>query len=527
MRRSFVVLTVVAVACVGSLIMSRSLAASEDIQSELESAGWRAVADIQEALAAAAEAEEEKAAAEAEAGATSVLRAAEAGAASAQLAAEAVGREGEELGDRLGTKTLDGLRAPDSPAFTLLGVETTSVARPNTPKAFAATLASAFGDGTTIPKNYALEFSPYRILMKGAASDLSLSEYGKRGGARGPLRNLSVSFATSTTAETNEASSQTRASLGFRTLLFDSRTAPSGLTKAHATMAAAGELLRQRIGARKADIAGQMVALATRKEKVAQDRQALRLRLCKLLESSGDSTDDAADNIMADSLTLQTRIGEAVQGQRMLAQATAELDAAEVALRTLLDQGKIRLAAAAAELDAASEKREGFVVAIAGGWSWQFDEQNFEGGERTGRGLWITPTWQQPNMELLGVGRMLRHGVGELTDTTWDLGGRFLIHSDRISASVEAVWRYGREDPTNTQDTLKATTRVAGLIEYEMSPGQYLRASFGKDFDEGEAAGRNLISTLGVQFNFGKNPILKAGGEDGPSGKATEGSNAG
>jgi hypothetical protein len=53
------------------------------------------------------------------------------------------------------------IRTPASPAFVLLGVEPTSVARPTTPADFAASLINASENFPTIPRDFALEVSPY------------------------------------------------------------------------------------------------------------------------------------------------------------------------------------------------------------------------------------------------------------------------------------------------------------------------------------------------------------------------------
>lgn len=65
-------------------------------------------------------------------------------------------------------------QVPDNPAFKALGVDPSDVLRPGEIKEFAMTVAPFFGlEGATLPKNFALEFSPGRI----ASKNWSLHQY--------------------------------------------------------------------------------------------------------------------------------------------------------------------------------------------------------------------------------------------------------------------------------------------------------------------------------------------------------------
>ena len=60
--------------------------------------------------------------------------------------------------------SLDDLKAPVSPGFNLLDISPTTVERPTTPKKLALNLLNFTGSGTSLPKNFALEFSPFWII---------------------------------------------------------------------------------------------------------------------------------------------------------------------------------------------------------------------------------------------------------------------------------------------------------------------------------------------------------------------------
>ena len=58
--------------------------------------------------------------------------------------------------------SIDELRAPTSPAFTILNVAPTNVVRPNTPRQLALEILSATErSGGDLPSNLALEIAPY------------------------------------------------------------------------------------------------------------------------------------------------------------------------------------------------------------------------------------------------------------------------------------------------------------------------------------------------------------------------------
>lgn len=86
------------------------------------------------------------------------------------------------------------LHAPTAPAFVVLGVEPTSVERPASPRAFAASLLSATQGGTVIPENYAVQVTPYWLTPRPA---LEFANYFDPGAGQALLQSLSFSAATS------------------------------------------------------------------------------------------------------------------------------------------------------------------------------------------------------------------------------------------------------------------------------------------------------------------------------------------
>ena len=72
------------------------------------------------------------------------------------------------------TVELKDLKTPNSPAFQILDIAPTSIEKPTNPRAFAASLLSLSNNGTSIPKNFAMEFSPFWF---GNAKNRSIYNY--------------------------------------------------------------------------------------------------------------------------------------------------------------------------------------------------------------------------------------------------------------------------------------------------------------------------------------------------------------
>jgi hypothetical protein len=133
------------------------------------------------------------------------------------------------------TIDLDDLKAPSSPAFVLLGVEPTSVERPETPKAFIVDLLSTLQESQGIPRDYALSIAPYWLSDH---KDLKFGEYFSKNPYRNFLHTLSISLAShrpedaeSDAGDASEDIQDPAVGLGFRGMLIGGK-APKDLASA-------------------------------------------------------------------------------------------------------------------------------------------------------------------------------------------------------------------------------------------------------------------------------------------------------
>ncbi len=321
---------------------------------------------------------------------------------------------------------LDDLRTPASPAFVLLGIEPSSVERPNTPKAFAVNLASAFGQGNSLPEDYAIEVAPYWLTSH---PKLTFDQYYNAGLGQSLLQTLSFSLATSGAAsEADEAG--TRSGIGLRAL----------------------------------PLAG----------KPNSNLAELRSQLVEVQDKLLDADDE-----------------EEIEQLKK--------DAKKIAL----------------EIQEVDKRRVGLLVELAGAITADFPEDNFDKVELDRIGLWITPTYRwlkspakegvasQDLFDLILVIRLIHdQGTDKDSESLSDIGGRIRWQHGDFSLSAEAVQRFIASTETDT------TYRLSANLEYRLSSTICLTASFGKDYDQGDEGGSNLISSLSVDFGFGKTPVI-------------------
>ncbi len=121
------------------------------------------------------------------------------------------------------TLTIEPLRAPDAPAFELLGVAPTTIQRPQTPRALIVGLLSSTERGDLIPQNYALEVAPYWLFPH---PTLAFEEYYNPSLGQAMLQTLSLSMATVSTTGMGGAKTGTSVGFGFRTLPVVGRAPP-------------------------------------------------------------------------------------------------------------------------------------------------------------------------------------------------------------------------------------------------------------------------------------------------------------
>jgi len=118
--------------------------------------------------------------------------------------------------DSLQKKFLLNFVIPDMPAYKGLGIEKSEMLRPSEIKDFAVMLNPFYNNGKgVIPKNFGIEFAPWKI----ASKNWTLKDYNEKGGMRF-LYNSSFSLAT--VNDSSEYSS--KIGVGYRFTIFSNKS---------------------------------------------------------------------------------------------------------------------------------------------------------------------------------------------------------------------------------------------------------------------------------------------------------------
>lgn len=382
---------------------------------------------------------------------------------------------------------LDNLRTPTSPAFTLLGVAPTDVARPSTPRALATDLVSRTNRGSLIPSNYALEFAPYWLVSH---PSLSYEEYTEPSSAQSIAQSFSISFATSR-PDTSSDTASTRIALGVRLL-------PLG---GHASSKFRG--LEHQLDS----IQRTRPSLIRTQADALDEIDEATVQISRL---QADLAVTAANNAprIAD---IRRRIAIAEQ-QRSAAKASTA--AAEAILKTQADTMR-SLAQAMGQADA---ERVGMFVELASAISGAYPGANFDAGKLSRVGAWATLSYrvESPHLDLIGLFRFLRD-TGDDAQNALDVGGRLFWLRNALGLSAEWVARTAynvtSSAPGNTTAeralTFRSSSRLVGVIDYRAADAVYVTMSFGRDYKTLAEPRHPLVASLGLQFLYGDKPVVK------------------
>ncbi len=273
--------------------------------------------------------------------------------------------------------SFNALRTPTSPAFTLLGIAPSSVERPNSPSSLALSLLSRTDSFSDLPKDFALEFSPYWLVSH---------------------RRLTWQSDNRRTVPESLA----------RTLTVSGATAQTGTAAAPVTSLA--------VGARVAVLSG---TLSKKTETALQE-----------LESRLGRQGTLALELLAPKLApLEAR----------LRAGTIDVDEFDREKRRLLEevlQSEAYLKhPLLREAQSFAVDREGFLLEAAGAGSWEFPGNSWEQRRARQWGAWLTPSYVRGRWSLVAVGRYLSDESRD--EGALELGARGIYSRDEYAISLE------------------------------------------------------------------------------------------
>ena len=362
------------------------------------------------------------------------------------------------------------MTVPSSPVFNLLDVSSMTVERPATVKAFALSVGNAVGGSTLIPKNFAMEFTPF-WLFKHPRMDiykyngLTIDKDNimneplkfKRNIFYG-LRNFSVSIAT--------VSKDSSESFPINTNYI-------------------GYSIRANI---------------------------INIRKGKVLDSLKKSI-DGLNNILVKDLK------KAVHECQAIFDPETQLEEYHKCIDDYVFRDSVLINASRNHYDTLLKIRPVFTIDLAGASSTIFANNNFNSNHGYRSGAWITFGYSQPltkdaektinglfnaknYLNIYGLFRILSND--STTDfktftnqTLIDYGGRLEFEFNRLSISFESVFRTVKDVPDLN------SSRIVGILQYKISDNLFFTGTFGKNFGTRE----NLLAFFGINWGLGKTTL--------------------
>lgn len=346
--------------------------------------------------------------------------------------------------------TLNILKAPNSPAASILGIAPSDVQRPADPAAFAVSLQNATGNLSVFPNSYAVDIAPVWLF---AGSKLTYEQFIDSSSVWESIRQ---SFVLGAAVTSWDDSAGKRAGLGL------------GVTCA---------IFRGAVNPR---------ALAA-----VQDAQ-------NVLSLINTANTRAINALIRTPAFLQADSASRV---RML-------DSVRLAVRNQLQPLSDSLSRVAENIDFA---RYGWKLDVAGGISLLYPGLRFNNGRVEKAGIWLTGgRASKTGFSFLGLLRYLYHPDKIFADTagilhqdrlsSLDLGLRLLYDNQaRFTLGGEAIYR-----SVLGHIAVKPTYRFTINAEYKIKNSQLLTLAIGRDYDGTFQRDGSFIAALNFFAGFGR-----------------------
>ena len=378
--------------------------------------------------------------------------------------------------------SLDNLRTPTSPAFSILDVAPTSVSRPSTPRALALELYSKTQHGTVIPNNYSLEVAPHWLRPQ---PRLSFDAYTTPTPAQSLKQSFSLSFATAR-PDSADSDGPTRVAVGVRVAPHSGHTS----SKFRSLTASLDTMQRARI-----PVVRQLADSMDAVDEVNAALAGLEVRL------------SAADAASAGSIRAEIRAARS-----RLTQLRSAIEGIQGNLDTQADS----MRKIATSMGSEEAERVGVFSEIAAAFSATYPGNDFDGGKLSRFGAWVTAGYrvESPRLDILGLARLQRD-VLAADQNMLDVGGRLLWLYQRLGISGELVRRHAFDPSTSmpsTALTYESSNRAVAIVDFRATDAMYVSMSFGRDHQLPETATdaerKPLIAALGLNLQWGRKPLV-------------------
>jgi len=366
----------------------------------------------------------------------------------------------------------DGLNAPSSPAFNLLGISPSSIDRPIDITSFAVSVQNASSDFSSLPNSYAMEFLPFTLF---SVNSMTTKELGETNFNDVFKQTFLISLGVTNELENEDdpsIPSLTKLGVGLKFSLI--RPSFDSITKSNLDgLYASQKLLIQEAKDMqfKDELLDEYKELKKEiaKSKMSDEEKAIKLREIIILEKTRNK--ELFKDYKED---LKTEISEKAKALEF--------------------------------------NRSGLFLDFACGSVIDFKDETFNRSQISKAGAWLTGGYTfKSSFEILGVTRYLYQPEKLLADDSGLLdtknvssldGGLRLIYrtlkKEQLSLSAESIYR-------SVLDTsiLEPSWRLVCNASYDLGSNKVVTFSFGKDFDNTIIKGDNLIASLNFIIGFG------------------------
>ena len=396
---------------------------------------------------------------------------------------------------------LSELKPPSSPAFTILGLQPTEIARPKTFEALEASLLNSFfqENNFRLSNNLAIEFSPYWLASH---PDLTFERYINPTIGDNILFNSSLSIGTvkyNSAVDTNIVS--TDIGFGYRTMIFTGQPLQENeeLIKSVKIISLNQSLIL--------DSYNMVVTYMNSCSNVSELIDSINYNMETYWGNSANETQDRIKIINTIVIPYLSVLVE-----------TNYQDAEDKILHELLNRltGLAHYKAiteAASKLENANKDNVGFLLEFAAAFVLDFPTSTFQYTKIPKWGIWLTPTYRLENQtfEFLGLLRFIKNEIPSQPSDNFDFGVKVNYQLDRFSVSAECIGRYQTatifeetiNDTTTTSKVSSSDFRAVVNLDYRITDNLILSYSFGENFNLNTELANDLISVFSLNFGIG------------------------
>lgn len=403
------------------------------------------------------------------------------------------------------------LKAPTSPAFTILGIQPTEISRPTSFDAFKVNLVNNFtnDDGFTLPQNLALEFTPYWIFSHKDLTFEKMLDPEYNNIWTNTLRSSSISVASVKIDNVIDSTATgTRLGVGYRAMLLKgspSKDNKEKLAKAVDDLEQTQLSLLGSIVPIQTLAAGPFVDFNTFIEAIPAEME-LYYKSKGLTSAIKEKVKDRVDNEIITALKEENQKSPLDTQTKLFNYINTKL----VPTITALDAGTIKTKAKKVQdlIDINGDNYNGFFLEFASSVAIDFNNNEFSNGRATKWGVWLTPSYRLENekFEFLGVIRFIKNEVLENSiSDNFDFGAKLVFEKNKLSFSGEFITRLQYAELMDGSGNFESKNDFKAVlnIDYKLSDNILITYTFGEDFDTNLEIDGNVISTVGLSYNIG------------------------